>query len=150
MFQDIHAMKVAKSQKAFWCLNLQWKEANQLKKSFSTVVIKFIYSEKATKFCEITTLLLTLLRYTLCDFYYKSWFASFHWRFKNQNALWDFSTFIAWISWNQWIAPKDLPLLFFFAPKDLLCYFFTCHPRFHVKNIHWGIFCYHIQGLCTL
>ena len=70
--------------------------------------------------------------------------------FKNQNALWDFSTFIAWISWNQWIAPKDLPLLFFFAPKDLLCYFFTCHPRFHVKNIHWGIFCYHIQGLCTL
>ena len=28
--------------------------------------------------------------------------------------------------------------------------FFTCHPGFHVKNIHWGIFCYHIQRLCTL
>ena len=32
-------MKVAKSQKAFLCLNLKRKELNQLEKSFSTFVI---------------------------------------------------------------------------------------------------------------
>ena len=64
-------------------------EAQHTKKDPFLCALKFIYSEKATKFCEIFTLLLTGTTYDKCDEKNSQKFVVFS-EYMNFKVIWEF------------------------------------------------------------